>query len=223
MSERPPARIGGAGRFISAMKSIWVPLMFTCAVGCASSTTSSLDEADGFDAGVSAEGQDSAGEFERDSGPMATDARFDAAHAPAADAATRDTATSTTPDATSTPKGDANVGDAAPRARDAQDDAIATTDGADNRVCLGQSAACDAANRADDAIRAQLSGARYQCTDGDRKCGAVNEGGTGPFTFPLICRGSIWRLGGVEYATGEWIPFFTCSHGCGLAPAICDP
>lgn len=108
-------------------------------------------------------------------------------------------------------------------------DARALNDGAvvdagtDNRVCLGATPSCDSSNEADEAIRAQFAQRQFGCTDGARMCGSVNQGGTGPFTYPLVCRNSIWRLGGVEYLPGEWIGLFECSRGCGTAPQICDP
>jgi|SRR6185295_16135986 len=118
--------------------------------------------------------------------------------------------------------------EAAPPAPEAAPPSIdaATADvdaGKPGPLCTGGTATCDTVNRTDDAIRAQLGGPRYGCTDGARKCGSINEGGTGPFTYPLICRGSIWRLAGTEYGAGMWSPLYQCSKGCGTAPALCDP
>lgn len=92
---------------------------------------------------------------------------------------------------------------------------------ADSPICTGAPSVCDWINRTDTAIRAQLSGPQFQCTEGARKCGSINEGGTGPFTYPLICRDSIWRLGVVEYLPGHWTGIGNCST-CERVPGICD-
>lgn len=90
-------------------------------------------------------------------------------------------------------------------------------------ICESDASACTALQRADDAIRAQLTGRQFECVDGARMCGSVNQDGTGPFTYPLVCRDSIWRLAVVEYVPGMWIGLFECSRGCGFAPALCAP
>jgi hypothetical protein len=89
-------------------------------------------------------------------------------------------------------------------------------------VCLHTSSACDAANRADAAIRAQFGLPQYRCTDGAQKCGTVSQDGT-TVTYPMICRAAVWRLAGLENYPGGWVASFECSKACGAAGTICSP
>lgn len=53
-----------------------------------------------------------------------------------------------------------------------------------------------------------------------RQCGGVVDGATA--TLPLVCRSGHWTLAGALTGPGNWVSFYSCSHGC-QAGQLCMP